>query len=433
MGAVSDKNKDDPLGIAVTQANNLNGTWQYSLNSTDWSNFNVSAVSATLLSSNARIRFVGDTNYSGSVSSALAEPAVGIAFRAWDGSESFNGATSINPGVGGGIAAYSANTAVIDATVRSVNDAPDFTIGGNQSLKVSTSVSVAGWAYNFFAGAINESSQTASFEVEALTGANFLSAIAVSSGGNLSYTAGTTAGISQLRIRVKDSGGVDNGGLNTSDWKNFSIYVGSSTTNAAVNGGAIADIFRGTDQTDRINGGAGDDIIYGGLGSDRIFANDGNDTLYGDLENIPAYALNLTNAFTFNDTLAGGAGDDIIYGQIGNDKLYGEDGNDTLYGGDGNDELTGLAGLNSYFGGTGADTFIALQRTAPTIKPEIDIINDFQDGLDYVGSGFTIAQSSWLQQGSNLLVTASSGSYTSKVLIKNFSAADFSSADIKLF
>jgi RTX calcium-binding nonapeptide repeat (4 copies)/Lamin Tail Domain len=424
LGAISDKNKDDPLGIAVTQANNLNGTWQYSLNSTDWLNFSVSATSATLLSSTARIRFVGDKDYFGRDISA-------IAFRAWDSSEGFNGATGINPGAGGGIAAYSANTAVIDSTISSVNDAPDFTIGNNQSLKVSTNVSVTGWAYNFFAGAINESTQTASFEIEALTGANLLSAIAVS-GGNLSYTAGTTAGISQLRIRVKDSGGTDNGGVDTSDWKNFNIYIGTSTTNIAINGGAIADILRGTDQIDKINGGAGDDIIYGGLGSDRLFGDAGNDVLYGDLESIPTYALNPINAFTFDDTLSGGAGDDSLYGQIGNDKLYGDDGNDTLYGGDGNDELWGGNGLNIYFGGSGSDTFAALQRTTPAIKPEIDVINDFQDGIDYVGSGFTLAQTSWLQQGNDLLVTANSGTYLSKALIKNFSAANFSNADIKL-
>jgi hypothetical protein len=424
LGAIADKNRDDPLGIAVTQANNLNGAWQYSLNSTDWLNFAVSSISSTLLSGTARIRFMGDKDYFGSANSALS-------FRAWDSSEGFNGATGINPGSGGGISAYSANTAVIDSTIRSVNDAPDFTIGGNQSLKVSTNVNVAGWAYNFFAGAINESSQTASFEIEALTGGNLLSAIALTSAGNLSYTAGAVAGVAQLRVRVKDSGGVDNGGLDTSVWKYFQVNINSTAT-FTITGDSLDNILRGTDQADFVVGNAGNDILYGGLGSDRLFGNDGNDILYGDLVSIPAYAFNLTNNFTFNDTLYGGNGNDILYGGLGSDKLFGDVGNDTLYGGDGNDEMTGNSGFNIYFGGTGADVFIALQRTTPAIKPEIDIIEDFQDGVDYLGSGFSFVQTSWSQKGGDLLVTTNSGTYLSKVLIKNFSATNFSSADIKL-
>ena len=94
--------------------------------------------------------------------------------------------------------------------------------------------------------------------------------------------------------------------------------------------------------------------------------------------------------------------------------------------------MWGGNGLNIYFGGSGSDTFAALQRTIPAIKSEIDIINDFEDGVDYIGSGFTLGQTSWLQQGGDLLVTANSGTYLSKVLIKNFSAANFSNADIKL-
>ena len=55
-----------------------------------------------------------------------------------------------------------------------------------------------------------------------------------------------------------------------------------------------------------------------------------------------------------NDTLLGGAGDDILHGQRGNDtieggagddELYGELGNDTLRGGDGQDTLLGDVGI----------------------------------------------------------------------------------------
>jgi Ca2+-binding RTX toxin-like protein len=45
-----------------------------------------------------------------------------------------------------------------------------------------------------------------------------------------------------------------------------------------------------------------------------------------------------------DDTITGGAGDDVIFGDGGNDTLTGSAGNDVLVGGSGSDRLVGSAG-----------------------------------------------------------------------------------------
>lgn len=56
-----------------------------------------------------------------------------------------------------------------------------------------------------------------------------------------------------------------------------------------------------------------------------------------------------------NDSLSGGAGDDMIWGQTGDDTLDGGAGDDTLDGGAGNDRITGGAGADRIDGGAGND------------------------------------------------------------------------------
>jgi len=61
-----------------------------------------------------------------------------------------------------------------------------------------------------------------------------------------------------------------------------------------------------------------------------------------------------------NDTLKGGAGDDVLRGGEGNDKLFGGAGDDVLEGGKGNDTLKGGAGDDTfiYNTGDGNDTIV---------------------------------------------------------------------------
>jgi Ca2+-binding RTX toxin-like protein len=69
------------------------------------------------------------------------------------------------------------------------------------------------------------------------------------------------------------------------------------------------------------------------------------------------------------ETLAGGAGADLILGGGGNDRLLGAEGADILTDGAGRDEL---------FGGAGADSFVLVADR------ETDIIRDFQAGTDRI-------------------------------------------------
>lgn len=80
-----------------------------------------------------------------------------------------------------------------------------------------------------------------------------------------------------------------------------------------------------------------------------------------------------------NDTLQGGAGDDVLIGLAGNDTLLGGDGDDRLEGGAGNDILDGGAGSNVLIGGAGNDRYI--------VRSETDIIiEDADSGSDIVES-----------------------------------------------
>src|SRR5919202_1879531 len=77
---ITDPNASALQGIAITNLDTTNGTWQYTTNGTIWNNAPVvSAANALLLASdaNTKIRFVPNPGYNGTVTNA-------IAFAAWD-------------------------------------------------------------------------------------------------------------------------------------------------------------------------------------------------------------------------------------------------------------------------------------------------------------------------------------------------------------
>jgi Bacterial Ig domain/RTX calcium-binding nonapeptide repeat (4 copies) len=91
-----------------------------------------------------------------------------------------------------------------------------------------------------------------------------------------------------------------------------------------------------------------------GVTSVSVDAGDGNDTIAaGGLATISA----TLNGNLGNDTLTGGADDDV---------LEGGDGNDTLNGGNGDDTLAGDAGADVLNGGDGIDTADYGTRTTPS-------------------------------------------------------------------
>ena len=109
----------------------------------------------------------------------------------------------------------------------------------------------------------------------------------------------------------------------------------------------------------QINGFGGDDTLIGGAGNDLFF---GEGTQFG----APV------------DTF--GTGNDSIFGGAGNDTLFGNDGNDTLDGGLGNDRLgSGFVADNE--GSEGNDTFMF------TVAPgaaNADVVTDFDSAADRI-------------------------------------------------
>lgn len=109
-------------GIAVIGVNNANGTWQYSIDDgVIWTAFGaVSSSSATLLDTEARLRFIPNPNFNGTIPN-------GITFRAWDLTTGSVGATGVDTSVNGGTTAFSTATKTVSLTVNPVNDAPSLT------------------------------------------------------------------------------------------------------------------------------------------------------------------------------------------------------------------------------------------------------------------------------------------------------------------
>jgi Ca2+-binding RTX toxin-like protein len=147
------------------------------------------------------------------------------------------------------------------------------------------------------------------------------------------------------------------------------ISFGGALTNNAdgaltLNGNGGDDTLTGMDDADKgdtINGDAGDDTIYGGLGDDQITGGigantlnggGGNDTIEGTAvlaSHIKSDADGLAGVAPSNNTMNGGAGDDLLIGGTGHDVMNGGSDNDTIHadgtgvytvsGGDGNDTV----------------------------------------------------------------------------------------------
>ena len=116
----------------------------------------------------------------------------------------------------------------VNITVTPVNDPPSFTKGPDKTVNEdSGSQFFAPWATGLSAGPSDESSQSLTFQVTANTNAAlFSSGPAINSSGQLSFTPATNAnGSATISIVLKDSGGIANGGVDTSAAQTFTITV----------------------------------------------------------------------------------------------------------------------------------------------------------------------------------------------------------------
>jgi hypothetical protein len=141
-----------------------------------------------------------------------------------------NGIVTITVTANDGQSANNIFTRTFTITVTPVNDAPSFVKGANQTVAAGAGAqTVNGWATNISAGPANESTQTVDFLVAVDLPGLFTSAPAIDPTGKLTYTPGTTAGTATVTVRLHDSGGIANNGVDTSASQTFTITITAIT------------------------------------------------------------------------------------------------------------------------------------------------------------------------------------------------------------
>ncbi|MEY2691709.1 MAG: hypothetical protein RIT03_99, partial [Bacteroidota bacterium] len=128
------------------------------------------------------------------------------------------------------------NQATLTVTVNSINDAPSFTKGANQTLCAnSLPQSITGWATAISPGPANESTQTVSFIVTNNLNSLFAVQPAISSTGVLTYSlAANQTGTATVSVQLQDNGGIANGGVDTSATQTFTIVVTAGAVGGTV-------------------------------------------------------------------------------------------------------------------------------------------------------------------------------------------------------
>jgi hypothetical protein len=158
--------------------------------------------------------------------------------------------------------------ATVEITVYAANQSPSFTKGADQTVKEDAGAqTISGWATDISAGPDNESAQILTFNVTNNNNALFSIQPGISADGTLTYSpAANAAGSATLTVTLKDDGGTEGGGVDTSDAQTFMITV------SAIND--APSFAKGPDQTVNENAGAqtvtkwATDISKGG-GSDE--------------------------------------------------------------------------------------------------------------------------------------------------------------------
>ena len=147
-------------------------------------------------------------------------------------------------------------TVPINVTITPINDAPSFVKGANVTLGLNAPPqSIAAWATAISPGP-NESAQAVAFNVTNNTNPGLFAAEpAVAVDGTLTFTPATGAfGTATITLRIQDSGGVANGGVDTGATQTFTITINPTpsfqvTTFVPTSTGGILNFSRDFDQS----------------------------------------------------------------------------------------------------------------------------------------------------------------------------------------
>ncbi|CCK80813.1 putative calcium-binding hemolysin protein [Desulfobacula toluolica Tol2] len=250
----------------------------------------------------------------------------------------------------------------------------------------------------------------------------------------------------------------DQKGLNVSDTFDLNVefqdlVIEGTSGDDVLEGTAGNDIFQGGKGNDLLSGGDGDDTYLFNLGdgTDRISDSQGTDTIrfgegitsddisldlgslllrvgdQGDEIHIEdfnpddpltssaiesfqfAYGskLDISDLLQRGFDIDGTQNDDLLAGTAVSDRISGEEGADTLAGGKGNDILTG---------GSGSDTYVFnLGDGDDTIE---DVSNDTEGNLIEFGTGITVEDLTFEQDGNDLIIHV--GSQGDALRLKDF-------------
>ena len=121
------------------------------------------------------------------------------------------------------------STATVSVAVTCINDAPDFTPGGDVSVAEDSGSFSQSWASASAPGPANESGQSVNFNLSNDNNGLFAMQPAIDSSGTLTFTtAADTTGSATVSVTLMDDGGTTNGGSDTSSTEMFKITVTAS-------------------------------------------------------------------------------------------------------------------------------------------------------------------------------------------------------------
>ncbi len=126
----------------------------------------------------------------------------------------------------------------VTVKVLSVNDAPTFTLSDTNSISTKSGAglqNVADWAMDITAGAANEDDQELTFVVEVAgdDAMYFATLPSIDTNGTLTFVPTDTMDVDSVTINIdvtlQDNGGTENGGVDTSEMRSFSIVIEQGT------------------------------------------------------------------------------------------------------------------------------------------------------------------------------------------------------------